>query len=234
MSPARPDHKIVDRTKIRDGQVANRPIYVALAVTVEGRARHPRAVGRRRRRGRQVLAARADRDQEPRRGRRADGRLRRPQGPAATRSRPSGRSPSPRPAWCTCCATASATPAASTGTPSPRPCARSTPRRPRRRRWSGSLSSPRPGAAYPAIVRLWENAWAEFVPFLSFDAEIRRIDLHDQRDRVRQRPDPPGGQGPRPLPQRASRAEMRLHGDHEPGPDRHGPQAAGSCAGSPP
>jgi len=22
---------------------------------------------------------------------------------------------------------------------------------------------------------LWENAWAEFVPFLSFDAEIRKI-----------------------------------------------------------
>jgi transposase-like protein len=28
---------------------------------------------------------------------------------------------------------------------------------------------------YPAIVRLWENAWAEFVPFLSFDPEIRTI-----------------------------------------------------------
>jgi putative transposase len=27
----------------------------------------------------------------------------------------------------------------------------------------------------PAIVRLWENAWAEFVPFLGFDAEIRTI-----------------------------------------------------------
>jgi hypothetical protein len=24
-------------------------------------------------------------------------------------------------------------------------------------------------------VRLWENAWAEFVPFLSFDVEIRKI-----------------------------------------------------------
>jgi transposase-like protein len=31
------------------------------------------------------------------------------------------------------------------------------------------------GERYPAIVRLWENAWAEFVPFLSFDAEIRKI-----------------------------------------------------------
>jgi putative transposase len=30
-------------------------------------------------------------------------------------------------------------------------------------------------ARYPAIVRLWENAWAEFVPFLAFDAEIRTV-----------------------------------------------------------
>ena len=35
--------------KIRDGQVANRPIYVALAVTVRGEPRHPGAVGRGRR-----------------------------------------------------------------------------------------------------------------------------------------------------------------------------------------
>jgi putative transposase len=28
---------------------------------------------------------------------------------------------------------------------------------------------------YPAIIRLWENAWAEFVPFLQFDVEIRKI-----------------------------------------------------------
>src|SRR6266508_3390155 len=30
-------------------------------------------------------------------------------------------------------------------------------------------------ARYPAIIRLWEHAWAEFVPFLAFDAEIRTI-----------------------------------------------------------
>jgi putative transposase len=28
---------------------------------------------------------------------------------------------------------------------------------------------------YPAIIRLWTNAWAEFVPFLRFDQEIRTI-----------------------------------------------------------
>jgi putative transposase len=30
-------------------------------------------------------------------------------------------------------------------------------------------------ARYPAIIGLWENAWAEFVPFLAFDAEIRTV-----------------------------------------------------------
>lgn len=28
---------------------------------------------------------------------------------------------------------------------------------------------------YPAIIRLWENAWAEFVPFLDYSPEIRKI-----------------------------------------------------------
>ena len=31
------------------------------------------------------------------------------------------------------------------------------------------------GAKYPAVVTLWESAWAEFVPFLQFDREIRRV-----------------------------------------------------------
>lgn len=30
-------------------------------------------------------------------------------------------------------------------------------------------------ARYPAIIKLWENAWAEFVPFLAFDVEIRKV-----------------------------------------------------------
>jgi putative transposase len=28
---------------------------------------------------------------------------------------------------------------------------------------------------YPAIIKLWEHAWAEFVPFLRFDKEIRTV-----------------------------------------------------------
>jgi hypothetical protein len=44
--------------------------------------------------------------------------------------------------------------------------------------------------------------------------------IHLTRElRVGQLAHPPGGQGPRALPQRASRPEVRLHGDHEPGPD---------------
>ena len=30
------------------------------------------------------------------------------------------------------------------------------------------------GQRYPAVVRLWDNAWAEFIPFLDYGA-CRRI-----------------------------------------------------------
>ena len=31
------------------------------------------------------------------------------------------------------------------------------------------------GKAYPAMIRLWRNAWAEFIPFLDYDVEIRKV-----------------------------------------------------------
>ena len=31
------------------------------------------------------------------------------------------------------------------------------------------------GDKYPAIIRLWENAWVEFVPFLDYSPEIRKV-----------------------------------------------------------
>jgi transposase-like protein len=31
------------------------------------------------------------------------------------------------------------------------------------------------GDRYPAIIKLWQNAWAEFVPFLSYSPEIRKV-----------------------------------------------------------
>jgi transposase-like protein len=31
------------------------------------------------------------------------------------------------------------------------------------------------GKRYPAVIRLWGNAWEEFIPFLDYDVEIRRV-----------------------------------------------------------
>jgi transposase-like protein len=31
------------------------------------------------------------------------------------------------------------------------------------------------GQRYPAVIKLWDNAWAEFIPFLDYDVEIRRV-----------------------------------------------------------
>jgi putative transposase len=31
------------------------------------------------------------------------------------------------------------------------------------------------GKRYPAVVRLWESAWEEFIPFLDYDIEIRTV-----------------------------------------------------------
>ncbi|MFF8848286.1 transposase [Streptomyces sp. NPDC015127] len=53
--------------KARDGQVADRPVYIALAVTVEGTRDILGHLGGRRRRGRQALASGLHRDPQPRR-----------------------------------------------------------------------------------------------------------------------------------------------------------------------
>ena len=87
------------------------------------------------------------------------------------------------------------------------------------------------GSKYPAIVRLWENAWAEFVPFLAFDAEIRTVICTTNAIESRQRPHPPRRPRPRPLPQRAGRAQVRLPGRDEPRPHRHTAANAGPSAG---
>jgi putative transposase len=31
------------------------------------------------------------------------------------------------------------------------------------------------GQRYPAIIRLWNNAWEQFIPFLDYDVEIRKV-----------------------------------------------------------
>ena len=81
--------------------------------------------------------------------------------------------------------------------------------------------------------------WAEFVPFLDHDTEdtaIRQDHLHDQRDRVPERPLPPRGPSARPLPHRASRPEMPLPRHPITGPHRawqgtlgHPPEGSAQC-----
>ncbi len=78
------------------------------------------------------------------------------------------------------------------------------------------------GRKYPAIVRLWENAWEEFTPVLAVRHRDPPHRLHDQCDRVRERPHPASGQGPRALPERDRCPEVRLYGDHVARPHRQG------------
>ena len=87
--------------KIREGQVANRPIYVAIGVTVDGERDILGSVGRRRRRGRQVLGARADRDQEPGHQGRVHRGVRRADRPARRGGARCGPRPSCKRAWST-------------------------------------------------------------------------------------------------------------------------------------
>ncbi len=67
------------------------------------------------------------------------------------------------------------------------------------------------GAKYPGIIRLWESAWAEFVPFLAFEleVEVRRVifstnAIESLNARFRR------AVRPRALPERASRDQMPL------------------------
>ncbi|MGW7068786.1 transposase [Streptomyces sp. NPDC054855] len=80
------------------------------------------------------------------------------------------------------------------------------------------------GWKQPAIVKLWSDAWADFVPFLSFDAEIRKVICSTNaiesgnahiRQAVRARGHFPS----------ETAAIKCVYMAHAPGPDRQGPQA---------
>jgi len=71
------------------------------------------------------------------------------------------------------------------------------------------------------VIRLWDNAWAEFIPFLDYDVEIRTVicstnAIESLNARYRR-----AEKGPRPLPGRAGRVEVSVPGDPIPGPHRH-------------
>jgi len=164
--------------KIRDGQVANRPIYVALAVTCDGERE---VLGlwageHRDGEGRQILVAGAHRDPQPRRSPTAASWSATGSGPARRGRRGLARGGRAGTASCT--------------------LLRGSFRYASKRDWAAIARDLKPvytaaseadaldrfvefgdtwAARYPAIIRLWENAWAEFVPFLAFDREIRTV-----------------------------------------------------------
>src|SRR3954447_3836239 len=83
------------------------------------------------------------------------------------------------------------------------------------------------GEKYPAIVRLWTNAWAEFVPFLAFDAEIRKVvcstnAIESVNARIRRAVRARGH-----FPERTGRTEVRLPRRDGFGPDGAGPPTLG-------
>ncbi len=74
------------------------------------------------------------------------------------------------------------------------------------------------GQQYPAIIKMWDNAWSEFVPFLDYDVEIRRVICEGVCDRVRQRPLQACRAGSWALPDRAGSAQVSVPGHASTGP----------------
>jgi putative transposase len=163
--------------KIREGQVANRPIYLALGVTVDGErdvlglwaGEHGDGEGAKF--WLRVLLG----DQEPRHQGRPDGGLRRAERPAGRGQCRVGEDHRAN---------------------MYRASLRNSFKYASKRDWAQIAKDLKPvytaasesealdrfaefsgkwEKRYPAIIRLWENAWAEFVPFLQFDREIRTV-----------------------------------------------------------
>lgn len=63
---------------------------------------------------------------------------------------------------------------------------------------------------FGAIIRLWENAWNEFIPFLDYDVEIRKVICSTNASRST--PATGGQSRPWARNQRAGRAEVPLPG----------------------
>ena len=103
-----------------------------------------------------------------------------------------------------------------------RPQARSTPRRPRAAaRAAFDEFAEKWGTRYPAIPRLWQNAWEEFIPFLDYDVEIRRVicstnAIESLNARYRRAVKARGH-----FPTEQAALKTPLPGDPIPGPDRH-------------
>ena len=179
--------------KIRDGQVANRPIYVAIGVTVDGNRDILGLVGR-------PTAAEGAKywlgvltELKNRGVPSVHRRVRRAQGSARL-----DRASVAKTIVQTCVVhllrntfrLASRTRLGRDRQGPPTRLHGSVGRRPRSSRFAEF--SDKWEKRYPAIIRLWTNAWAEFVPFLEYDTEIRQVIYTTNAIESLQRPDPPG------------------------------------------
>jgi putative transposase len=127
--------------------------------------------------------------------------------------------------WCICCGTASVTAA--------------------RQDWDGVPEALKPiytapgedatmerflefqeawGRKYPAVVKMWLDAWVECAPLLSFDVEIRKVICSTNTIESVNAPIHKAVRARGHLPQRVRRPQVHLHGADEPRPDREGPQ----------
>ena len=68
------------------------------------------------------------------------------------------------------------------------------------------------GKKFPTVVAAWRRAWSHVIPFFAFPPQIRRGDLHHQRDRERQREAAQDHQDPWTLPQRRCGYQADLAG----------------------
>ena len=214
------------KVKVRDGQVTNRPVYVVIGVTVDGERDILGLWAGDGGEGAKFWLAGADRDEEPRGRRRViavcDGLKGLPEAITTVWDRTVVQTCvihllrntfryASRKYW----------------DEMARTCGRSTPPPPRRprpavRRVRRQVGRPVPGDRQAVAQRL-----EEFVPFLDYDVEIRKVICSHERHRVDQRPLPPRGAGPRALPDRAGRAEVPVPGDPVAGPHREGPGTMG-------
>jgi len=80
------------------------------------------------------------------------------------------------------------------------------------------------GTKYRAMIRLWRNAWTEFVPFLDYDVEIRKV-ICSTNARVVERPLPARGTSTWSFPDRAGSVEVPVSCDPQPGPHRGRPRS---------
>src|SRR3546814_5153475 len=86
-----------------------------------------------------------------------------------------------RPVSCTSCATSCATRRRSTGDRSPARCERSTPPTVQAAQAHFEEFAETWRDRYPAMIASWERSWGEFVPFLEFPAELRKVDRKSTR-----------------------------------------------------